>query len=192
MSWAPDYVAVADLRSFLRIPDQDDDAELALAIATASRAVDLHCNRQFGRVEQAEQRHYPARWSHLTDCLVLAIDDLMTTDDLVVGDQITSWRLEPVNAAATGRPWTRLVVLASAGLATGDLVPVTARWGWSSVPEPVKQATLLQASRLFNRRTSPYGIAGSPEQGSELRLLARLDPDVSVSLGPYIRWWGGA
>jgi hypothetical protein len=64
-------------------------------------------------------------------------------------------------------------------------VKVTALWGWTAVPVAVKQATLLQASRFFSRRHSPYGVAGSPELGSEIRLLARVDPDVGVSLRDY-------
>jgi hypothetical protein len=51
---------------------------------------------------------------------------------------------------------------------------------------------LLQASRLDFRRVAPAGVAGSPETGSEVRLLARVDPDVAVSLKDYIRWWAAA
>jgi len=65
-------------------------------------------------------------------------------------------------------------------------------WGWSAVPVPVKEATYLQASRFHSRRDSPYGIAGSPDQGSELRLLSRVDPDVAVSLSDFVRWWAAA
>lgn len=58
------------------------------------------------------------------------------------------------------------------------------------IPAGVTQACLLQASRFFARRYSPFGIAGSPENGSELRLLSRVDPDVAVVLAPYRVWWG--
>jgi len=55
------------------------------------------------------------------------------------------------------------------------------------VPTTVKQATLLQASRVFARREAPFGVAGSPDMGSELRLLEKVDPDVAVMLVPYVR-----
>jgi hypothetical protein len=58
------------------------------------------------------------------------------------------------------------------------------------VPSAVKQACLIQASRFFTRRYAPFGVAGSPESGSEMRLLAKVDPDVAVILGPYVTWWG--
>lgn len=53
---------------------------------------------------------------------------------------------------------------------------------FSPVPKPVSIATKLQASRWYKRRDAPFGVAGSPELGSELRLLPKLDPDVEVLL----------
>ena len=50
-----------------------------------------------------------------------------------------------------------------------------------SPPDAVKDACLIQAARFFSRRTSPHGIAGSPESG-ELRLLNSLDVDVQQLL----------
>lgn len=194
MAWAPDYVTDADLKAFMRIGDTVDDVEIALAIATASRAVDDHCNRQFGVVAVAEQRLYTARPDHERGWWVVGIDDLQTVTDLavVITDVGTSTDFvkEPVNAAAKGRPWTRLAIDATSSVVpTGEPheVAATGRWGWTAVPTVVKQATLLQASRFMVRRDSPYGIAGSPDQGSELRLLARLDPDVAVSLRGLVR-----
>jgi uncharacterized phiE125 gp8 family phage protein len=195
MAWAPDYVTTAELRAFLRVNDSDDDTQLAVAIAAASRAIDQHTGRQFGVVGSAEERFYTAVWDrHLCRWLV-DVDDLMSTSGLVVeidGTATTTYTKEPRNAAAKGRPWTSLVFdTDSTTLPTGDRdeIAVTALWGWSAVPTPVKQACYLQASRFHARRDSPYGVAGSPEQGNELRLLARVDPDVAVSLGPYIRRW---
>jgi uncharacterized phiE125 gp8 family phage protein len=204
MAWAPDYVTAEEMRNFLRISDSDDDVEIAFAITAASRAVDQDTGRQFGVVGSAEERFYTARWDRDRCRWVVDIDDLMSTssfdaqvqdtDGVDVG-QINDYFLEPRNAAQQSRPWTTLVVKPdSAYKPTGlaNEVAITALWGWSAVPAAVKQATLLQASRLFSRRTSPYGIAGSPDLGSELRLLARVDPDVSVALRPYRRWWSAA
>lgn len=204
MAWAPDYVTTAELRSFLRIDDSDDDTQLDLAIAAASRAIDQDTSRQFGVVGSVEERFYTGRWDPKRCRWVVDIDDLMSTSNFAAETQdsdgdtvgaIDDYFLEPRNAAAQGRPWTQLVVKPDSSFKpTGRVneVAVTALWGWTAVPDAVKQATLLQASRLFSRRTSPYGIAGSPDTGSELRLLARVDADVSVSLRPYRRWWGAA
>jgi hypothetical protein len=45
-------------------------------------------------------------------------------------------------------------------------------------------ATKIQASRLFIRRQSPFGIAGTPELGT-VRLSSRLDPDVEALIRPF-------
>jgi uncharacterized phiE125 gp8 family phage protein len=204
MAWAPDYVTSAELKAFLRISHTDDDAQVALAITAASRAVDTHAGRQFGVVASAEERFYTGRWDRRRRRWVVDLDDLMSVTgfDAQVQDAdgtdlgaIDDYVLEPRNAAAKGRPWTSLTVRPdSTYKPTGltDEIAVTALWGWSSVPTAVKEATLLQASRIFHRRTSPFGIAGSPDDGSEMRLLARVDPDVAVTLNPYKRWWAAA
>jgi hypothetical protein len=183
VAWAPDYVEVTELAEFVHIDDDVDDDQLALAVTTSSRAVDRHCRRQFGLVDAPVVRTYSPRYSCSRGWL-LDIDDLMTTTDLLVdGVAPATPVLYPRNAAADGKPWT---ALALSSTPSGD-VEVTARWGWSTVPDAVKEATLLQASRLFARRGAPFGVAGSPDTGSEIRLLAKVDPDVAVSLGDYQR-----
>lgn len=188
MAWAPAYASDEDLRDYVRVDDFDDDAQAGLAIDTASRAIDDHTHRQFGKVDTAVERLYTA-WPDYERCRwVVTIDDVQTATGLLVavdGTAVATYRLEPVNAAADGRPWTSLAFTSdSEATPTGTEheISVTAVWGWTVVPETVKQATLLQASRLLKRRDAPFGVAGSPDMGSELRLLAKVDPDVAVAL----------
>lgn len=202
MAWAPDYATLAEAKAYVRIPDTEDDAQVALAVTAASRAIDQTANRQFGLLAAAAPRYYTAEWDRRRGRWVINIDDLMTqagllvhhddTDDETYTGVIDSFRLEPGNSAADGKPWTRIVVQPDSTVApTGrvNAVRVTAQFGWTIIPEAIKQACLMQASRLLARRDSPYGIAGSPEIGSEMRLLAKLDPDVAVTVRPYTRWW---
>ena len=197
MVWAPDYVTSSELKAYLRITDTVDDAQLAVAISAASRAVDRFAGRQFGVVDQAEERFFTARWDRRRCRWTLDVDDLMTAPVSVEveGGTITAYDLEPVNAAPKGQPWTSLAVKPGSTVVPTEEtngVAVTALWGWSTVPVAVKQATLMQASRFHSRRDSPYGVAGSPEDGSETRLLATVDPDVKVSLDGYRRRWAAA
>jgi hypothetical protein len=73
-----------------------------------------------------------------------------------------------------------------------DSVEVAALWGWTSVPPTIMQANLIQAARFLKRRDAPFGVAGSLELGSEIRLLSKLDPDVALMVGAYKRNWGAA
>lgn len=208
MAWAPDYITSDELADYLRIkaPDLDpvDETQLADACSGASRAVDEHCHRQFGLVAAPEVRYYTPRWSKKQQGWVMAVDDFQTTTGLVVsldllGDGSYSTAVDltqvvklPANAATRGRPWEALRIrYASVARPVGASleVAVTARWGWTATPTTVVLATKLQASRFDFRRDSPAGVAGSPDQGSELRLLARLDPDVATSLRAYRRLW---
>jgi uncharacterized phiE125 gp8 family phage protein len=196
VTWAPDYATAAELRAYLRISDSVDDTQLGYAITAASRAIDRHTRRQFGSVT-AEERVYTPVYDRHRRRWVVEIDDLMTAASSVEvdGTVLVTYTLEPRNAAAKSRPWTHLVVdKDSTVVPCGDEyeVAVTAAWGWTSVPTPVKQACLLQAARFHARRDSPYGVAGSPDLGSELRLLSKVDADVAVTLRPYLRWWAAA
>ena len=193
MAWAPDYATVAELKAYTRIADDADDAQIALAITAASREIDKACNRQFGTVSSATDRWYTARYDRSLRKYVCEIDDLQSMAGFAIAygtseDAITDYTLTPRNSASLGRPWTSLT-LNSGGGTTRDGVKVTAKWGWSSVPDTIKNATLMQASRTLARRDSPYGVAGSPEAGTEVRLLAKLDPDVKLMVGAYYRWW---
>lgn len=193
MTWAPDYITASEAKAYLRVGDTVDDTEIGVAITAASRAIDQHCNRQFGKVAAAEARVYTARWRGDRCRWVVEIDDLMTTTNLAIlvgDDTLTDYTLEPRNAAAEGKPWTRLVVGSDSSVVpTGedDEIGMTAIWGWTAVLSAVKHATYLQMSRFVARRYSPFGVAGSPDTGSELRLLAKVDPDVAVSLRGLVR-----
>lgn len=178
MAWAPDYITTEEVKSFVKIADSIDDAEIGLIPGAVSRAIDDHCNRQFGKVDTAVQRFYTPRWSSFHCSYVADVDDLFDLTGLPAG--ITAY---PRNAVADGKPYTRLVYADG----TADEVGLTLAWGWPSVPDAVKVAARLQASRLVTRRDSPYGVAGSPDSGTEVRLLARLDPDVKTTLSAYVR-----
>lgn len=208
MAWAPAYASASELASLVRIGDTADDAQLALAIETASRAIDHATGRQFGQVAAPEVRYYTARWDRRAYRWTVEVDDLMTTTGLAMavdildrGDypyavDVSYVRERPSNAVAKGMPWTELTIVPTSPVQFSevrDAIRVTARWGWTAVPVAVKEATLLQASRLLSRRDSPFGVAGSPDAGGEarpVRLLPRVDPDVAVAVARYRRWWG--
>lgn len=202
MALYPDYLTADQLKHALTITDAGDDPELGFAITAASRAIDHHTGRQFGVLAEAEPRYYAAVRSRRRGRYTVEIDDLMTTDDLVVAvDDAddgtyertlalgTDFRLEPANAAGDGRPWTRIVLSGVAVPTTDNAIRITALWGWTAVPTLVTQAALIQAARLFKRKDAPFGIAGSPELGSEMRLLAKVDPDVQMLLASVCRKW---
>lgn len=208
MPWAPDYITRAELGHYVAGGTMDpaqlaeDGVELDIAVSAGSRAIDRFAGRQFGVVAAPEAREYTLRWSRSMQGWTALVDDFMTTVGMLVafdsandGTYLTNIPLTgvvmlPSTAARRSRPWERLLLRRS--VATGlDGRPlglrVTTTWGWTSVPLATRQANLLQSSRFFFRRNSPSGVAGSPAEGSELRLLAKLDPDVGNALLGYRR-----
>jgi hypothetical protein len=195
----------AELKAYARIPVGDvvDDTQIALAVESASRAIDDFTGRQFGLTGSAVPRIYTWTGECIDGRAALVIDDVQTTTGLVAAADTggavygtalvygTDFDLWPWNAAANGRPWKNLVVRSTASLpCTARGVQVTANFGWTAVPDTIKQATLFQANRFFARRSAAFGISGSPDMGGELRLLEKLDPDVKVALRSYRRIWG--
>jgi hypothetical protein len=207
--WAPNYATTDDLRSFVRIDDAADDTVIEAALAGASRSIDNACGpqpgftRQFGKVDAAEDRYYTARRRGygipMRGHWVVDVDDVATVVGLVVACDtsgtdnyvpVTGTIMLPRNAPSLGRPFES-ILFASSSLPipspSAEAIRVTAWWGWPEVPESIHEACLMQASRLLARRDAPFGVAGSPETGTEVRLLARLDPDVEILIKPYVR-----
>lgn len=188
MAWAPDYVELDEAKAHLGIDDDLDDAEIRRAIGAASRLIDNATNRQFGKTDTVETREYEVSWSRTKGLWVGRVDDIHTATGLVVtvnGSALASdaYRLLPDNAASHGKPWERIGVTTATARTVGigaPYVTITATFGWSAVPTIVEEAVMLQLARLDKRRDAPFGVAGSPDSGSEVRLLDRLDADVAL------------
>ena len=199
MPWAPDYIEPEELADFVHTDVETDRVELVSAISSASRAIDDATHRQFGSVP-AEARIYTPRWSTSSGMWVIHCDDFASITKIeldTAGDgtfatevPVSSGVFMPHNATAIGRVYERVglrsTVAAVTTLGKGS-ARLTASWGWPAYPNTIVTGTKLQASRFFARRNSPYGVAGSPDQGSEIRLLAKADPDVILAVRPFKR-----
>jgi hypothetical protein len=190
------YATLQQVKSALRITDQVDDALLNVAIESASRWVDGWCDRSFAAAGTAVTfRDYIPSGTFE----VLFIDDAAEIVEVRVDDDLdgtfaetlrdVDWQAEPVNGQSGGLvlPFTRLRPFEDGywptwrGQAT---VRVYARYGWPAIPTAVREATILQASRLFTRLDSPLGVAGFGDMGA-MRVSRFVDPDVEMLLQPY-------
>jgi hypothetical protein len=188
------YATLADVKAALRITDSIDDSLLETAIESASRLVDGFAGRNFYPNGTATRFFTPE------DTIVCEIDDLISLSSLVVSADLdgvfdqtwtaTDYQLEPLNGRAdglTGWPATRIRAVGDYVFGTniGEAsVRVTGTWGWSAAPVAVKQATIIQASRIFKRLDSPLGVLSAPDLGY-IRVGTRLDPDVQQLVEPY-------
>ena len=197
------YANRNQIKAALRIGTADtiDDELIDNCAGAASRLIDGYCNRKFWSVGSATSRVYTAE-----DDYYCSIDDIagtaltLKTSSLADGVfdvtwTVTDYQLEPLNGNLDGLTWSYDKIRAvgdylfpnvNANYGSQALVQVTATFGWPSVPEPVTQATIIQASRIFKRYDSPLGVAGFGDMGA-IRVSRALDPDVAQLVEPYRR-----
>lgn len=197
------YATRNQVKAALRIGTADtlDDDLIDNCVGAASRLIDGYCNRRFWQSGTAEARVYQAE-----DSFYCSIDDVagtaitLKTSSQADGTFDVTWKvsdyqLEPLNGNLDGLTWSYdkiravgdyLFPTVNANYGDQALVQVTAIFGWPSVPEPVTQATIIQASRIFKRYDSPLGVAGFGDLGA-IRVSRFLDPDMAQLVEPYRR-----
>lgn len=188
------YCTLAEIKASLNITDSVDDTALESAVTAASRMIDDYTERFFyanGSAPSPVTRYYTA-----LDAYTINIDDITTVTEVATDDNFdftygtvfttSDFMVEPINNPIKGYPYNRLLAIGSYifPYQLPQAVRVKGIWGFTAVPPEVNIATLIQSSRLFGRRQSPFGIAGSPEMGT-VRLYSRLDADVEVLLRPF-------
>ena len=193
------YCSLTDVKAALRIADTIDDVLLETAINSASRLIDGYCNRYFYQGStSSEVRYYAA-----ADSFFVEIDDLVSLtalDTAPVNSNVfdvnwsnagsaNEYELTPRNGLANGlySPYTGIKAVGAKVFPTqyGEaLVRVTGRFGWSAVPDAIKQACILQSARLFKRLESPLGVAGVSDLGI-MRVTRSIDGDVAQLIDPF-------
>lgn len=197
---ANEYVELEELKATLELSGEgfaDDD--LRLMLTAASRGIDGATGRRFWEdADAAQQRVYTpvsADWLQIDDLIELTS---LKTDTDGNGTFENTWTLntdfvlEPLNAAADARPWTSVSrhPRGSYRELPVDLprsVQVTGKFGWDAVPEGIKAATSIVATKLVRRaREAPFGIVSIGIDGAAVR-IARTDPDVRFLISDYTR-----
>lgn len=175
------YITVPEMKAYSDIPGINNkfDAIIDSVIQSASEQIELKCDRQFNKAIDATSRVYTPKLPR-----VITVDDFWTTEGLIIeidtnGDGSFStvlvpsdYILEPLNGMVAGQPgwpFNRIRLRGSSVLFGGwqglcdwySSVRVTAKWGWATVPDNVKQATFLLANENFAAKGAPLGVAGS-------------------------------
>jgi hypothetical protein len=190
--------SLSDVKTAMSIYDSTDDGRIELAINTASRMIEAACNRRFYQDASVSARTYVATNYGLT-----LVDDISTTTGLILetdngalGTFDETWttadyQLEPLNGVIDGQSWPYTQIRAIRSLTFPfdygqALVRVTARWGWASVPDPIKQAGIIQSIAIFKAAEAPFGALGLADTGI-LRIRTGLHPTAQALIEPYRR-----
>ena len=183
------YTTTALVKASLGIPaaTTSEDTAIAAAIAAAEALIDNYTGRTFTAAEST--RTYMPRTASILD-----VDDIATTSGLVIKtDEDQDGTFETTLTVTTDyviqkndAPF-RIVTNVNRGwplsLYGRNTVEITATFGYATaVPDNIKQAALLMASRLFQRKASPLGFqAGAISEFGPVR-ISRTDPDVAALL----------
>lgn len=195
----------ADLESFKVYMGQDaratNDDSLQDALDTATRDVNRITNRTFWTSPTATPRTF-APESYLR----CKVNDFYSTDDLLIetdpsgsGQFSNQWadsdsELSPFDGVVDGEEgWPFWKIKAVGGFwfptclapqSRSGVVRVTAKWGWSDVPDPVKRATLIIAAEAWMLKDAPLGVTGFANFGI---IRVRQNPAAMSKLSKYVR-----
>lgn len=199
MAISDPYATLEELQDRLGgVNSSADDDKMNAALLVAARGIEKVCRRQFNRSDTASARLYYPQHSGL-----LVVDDFYTTTGLIVaidtGDDATyettltsaDYQLEPLNGIVDGEegwPYWRIRLMRSATpIPCRSLrapAQVTAKPGWTAVPEPIKEANRAVAEEVFKLKDAPWGVAGAGEWGT---IRVRENPMVMAMIARYRR-----
>jgi len=201
------YCDKTDLKAYIGLTGTGQDDNIDNAINAASREIDKLTDRHFYKTETVESKYFTPieLYSQIvpdianTTSLVVKLD---TTDDGTHETTLainTDFYLKPINPLRIGEvantvkyePYTSINILTkrSGQRFNPDIVKnikIEAYWGYDMVPDAIKQATLLQATRLWKRKDTPFTVYGSDQTGV-VELFQKFDPDAMKLIKGFMK-----
>ena len=200
------YVDKTDLKTYIGLSGSGQDTNIDNAINGASRLIDKICGRHFWQDDAVTEKYYTPINHYYVE-----VDDISTTTGLIVQLDTTDngaydktitldtdFVLKPFNpqvhkisSTTYYFPHTELNILTTRSDETFDPtiiknIKITAKFGWSAVPEAISQATLIQATRLWKRKDTPFNVFGN-EQTGQRELFSKIDPDALQLIKGYVK-----
>jgi hypothetical protein len=196
------YVDKDDLKAYIGLTGTAQDNNIDTAIDSACRLIDSICGRKFSQDESVVVKTFTPKSSIYLDTpdistttgLIVKLDDnddgtfettlILNTDYIV---EPTNPRVIKITGGTTYyEPYNKITILDTRSSERFDPsiknnIEITAKWGYSAVPEDIKTATLIQALRYFKRKDTPFNTYGDINTGVS-ELFSRLDPDVQTIL----------
>lgn len=177
------YNSRADFKTALDITSTEEDVWIDKCLLGARAAIERRSGWptfwNTGTVQtrkiEVTGKVVPVRRSGYSYIKVLLRDGIASS----TGFSVTSYAgatLLPTDASYEGRPYDAIKLPAGTVFGNDGMMDVTAIWGWPEVPPDIVWAHQMQSHRLYRRKGSPEGIAGSAEWG--LTRVPALDPDV--------------
>jgi hypothetical protein len=183
------YCLYSDIATALNIAGSQDNTWLTTLADSASAWVDVHCAVPSGGFVVAVDSTRRFDVCALEDgCLLLDVP-LVSLTSLTNGDgtsiDTATVRLQPINGPhywsirmlSTGPGWQWV---------QDGLFSVTGKWGWSTtVPTPVKEATIMLAAWLYKRYQAALQDAANNVEIGQMMYSERMPKQVVALLAPF-------
>lgn len=195
MAIANGYCTLAEVKAALRITDGTDDALLENTIEGASRRIDGYCGRKFYQQNATVSLYAFDSYTLPTQEDLVSVTTLKTDDN---GDGVfetllvegVDFQLEPLDRNITDQPVRTVKMIGGKtfplysvpALPSAQIVGV---WGWSAIPDDIREACVLLSMRGFARYNAALGVVGFADMAIQVRAV---DPDVRDFLNPYRRF----
>lgn len=182
------YATLKEFKDRLGKSTENADALIPAWLEAASDAIDNWTNRTFEVSSEASSHTYTS-YSYQRK---LWIHDLKNTSGLTVTQGSNTWTVDDLEVQDVKPGWPITYVRLTGGRYFtpsyyGDAdITVTGLFGWNAIPALIKDATLMQTHRYFNRRTNIDAIA-TWEGGTGAIRLSGIDPDVAATISMYRR-----
>ena len=196
------YVDKDDFKTYIGLSGSAQDTNIDNAIDSACRLIDAITGRRFNQDSSANAKVFTPKSSIFLDVpdistktgLIVKLDDnddgtyettLTINTDFIV--EPSNPRIIKITGGTTHlEPYNKITILHTRSSERFDPtiinnVEVTAKWGYSIVPEDIKTATLIQALRYFKRKDTPFNTYGDVNTGVS-ELFSKIDPDVQTLL----------
>jgi hypothetical protein len=181
-------ITAANLREHLGIGDSVDDQSIAWAVAAAQRQVRTYCGRSF-EVDAAQSA--TARYFAPLSPYQVMIDDAWQITQIATDDNDNGtwsavwssgdWFAHPSGGIGpdglSGWPYTEIAAVSTLPLfppAMRPSVKVTAKWGWTALPDDVFLATLMVGAELFRAKSGGSDVFTADGQFVPIRRNAVL------------------
>lgn len=188
------YCTLNQIKAALRITDTVDDDMLEMAVESASRMIDSECDRNF--YGTATTRDFTPSDPYTVDTDDLTAITSVKLDDqgdrtFLITLQTSDYQTEPLNQRVSGNayPIYRLRMIGDYLLPIWGkqaTVRIAGTYGFTPVPLPITQATVIQSGRIFKRLDSLLGFAGFSDMG--VARVGRVDPDVAALIRPFKKY----
>lgn len=184
------YIQVEELRNYLGITSETDDALLIDAISDAQDAIERHTGRVF-QVSTNTSKYFTPGVDTCGNTLYLD-EDLASINSITNGDGTTisasAYVLRPRNLP----PYREIVLKSSYGLFwtyqndPEDAITVSGKWGWSVEPDGAIHRATLRLSAFFYKQkdAQTFEYTASSELGT-VRVRASIPKDIIEILEPY-------